>query len=97
MEELKYFEVRKEVLQGKTKQFNVLIDGTPAGDGESDGEEKEIVTGFIVIESRENGVVENFKFYPVETNMEDYTNNEYKVLEKIIEEHEPTKWQNHEW
>lgn len=94
---MKYFEVRKEVLDGTTRQYNVLMDGTHAGTSESDGEAREITTGFSVWEYDEQGMTENVEFYPVETDMGDFTNNEQEVLEKIISDHQPTEWQNNEW
>lgn len=94
---MRYFEVRKEVLDGTTRQYNVLIDGTHAGTSESEGEALEITTGFSVWEYTEDGVTENVEFYPVETDMGDFTNNEEKVLDKIIEDHPAEEWQNNEW
>lgn len=97
MENIRYFEVRKEVLTGKTEQYNVLIDGSPAGTSDSEGEAREITTGFIVYEYGEDGSTENVRFYPVQTNTENYTNNEEEVLAQIIADHQPTEWQNNEW
>lgn len=94
---MRYFEVRKEVMDGITRQYNVLIDGTHAGTSESDGEAREITVGFSVLEYDEQGMTENVEFYPVETDMGDFTNNEQEVLEKIISDHQPTEWQNYEW
>lgn len=94
---IRYFEVRKEVLSGTTRQYNVCIDGTHAGTSESEGEEREITLGFSVWEYDEQGMTENVEFYPVNTNMGDFTNDEDKVLEQIISDHQPTEWQNNEW
>lgn len=94
---MKYFEVRKEVLDGTTRQYNVLIDGTHAGTSESEGEAREVTTGFSVWEYAEDGTTENVEFYPVETDMGDFTNNEDEVLEKIKADHNPSEWQNHDW
>lgn len=93
----RYFEVRKEVLSGKTRQYNVCIDGTPAGTSESEGDEKEIVLGFVVWEFDENGVEEDTIYYPVKTDTETFKNNEEEVLAEIINDHPAERWQNHEW
>lgn len=94
---MNYFEVRKEVLNGTIRQFNVCIDGTHAGTGESEGESKEITTGFSVWEYDEQGITEDVKFYPVETNTETWEDNEQIVLDKIIQDHPAGLWQNNEW
>lgn len=94
---MRYFEVRKEVLDGTTRQYNVLIDGTHAGTSESEGEAREITTGFSVWEYAEDGTTENVEFYPVATDMGDFTNNEDIVLEHIKSIYTPDKWQNNEW
>lgn len=94
---MRYFEVRKEVLGGITRQFNVLIDGTHAGTSESEGEAQEITTGFNVWEYDEDGTNQNVEFYPVKTDTTDWGNNEDEVLEKIINDHPASEWQNNEW
>ena len=93
----KYFEVRKEVLNGVLRQYNVLADGTHAGTSESEGQAREITTGFSVWEYDAEGYTTNTEFYPVVTNMGDFTNNEDEVLEKIKQDYPAGEWQNHEW
>lgn len=94
---VRYFEVRKEVLTGETRQYNVCADGSHAGTSESDGEAREITTGFNVWEYEEDGTTIGVEFYEVQTNMGDFTNNEDEVLEKIKQDHPAGEWQNHEW
>lgn len=94
---MKYFEVRKEVLDGTTRQYNVLMDGTHAGTSESDGEARTLTTGFSVWEYDEQGLTQNVEFYPVETNMGTWEDNANDVLNYIIEDHPAGEWQNHEW
>lgn len=93
----RYFEVRKEVLSGITKQFNVLIDGTNAGTCESDGEAREITTGFSVWEYNEQGMTDKVEFYPVKTDTTNWENDEDEVLKQIISDHPAGEWQNNEW
>lgn len=94
---MKYFEVRKEVLEGTTRQYNVCSDGSHAGVSESDGEPREITTGFIVWEYDENGETTGVEFYGVSTYTGDWTNNEQDILEQIKEDHPSNEWQNHDW
>lgn len=93
----RYFEVRKEVLSGITKQFNVSIDGTNAGTYESDGEAREITTGFSVWEYDEQGMTDKVEFYPVKTDTTNWENDEDEVLKQIISDHPAGEWQNNEW
>ena len=99
---MRYFSVEKEIVRGEMYRYPVCIDGTQAqAEYEVDtwGEEtdKSITTGFTFIEYDESGISIDYKFYPVETNMATYENNENEVLEKIISEHPATEWQNHDW
>ena len=93
----RYFEVRKEVLSGTTRQYNVLIDGTHAGTSESEGEIREITTGFNVWEYEEDGTTIGVEFYPVKTDTTNWDNDEDEVLKQILNDHPAGEWQNHEW
>lgn len=95
---MRYFEVRKEVLDGMTRQYNVCIDGEPAGTSESEMEARSMTTGFNVWEYDEDGMTTDVKFYAVKTDTEAWEDNEQEVLNKIIEDHRPEDgWQNNEW
>ena len=100
---MKYFQVEKEIIKGEMYRYPVCMDGTqaqPEYEVDTWGEEKDksITTGFTFIEYDESGLSVDYKFYPVETNMETWEDNEQEVLNKIIEEHRPEDgWQNHDW
>ena len=94
---MRYFEVRAEVLSGTTRQYNVCIDGSHAGTSESEGEMREITTGFSVWEYEEDGETIGVEFYPVITDTSEWTDNADEVLKQIETDHQPDEWQNHEW
>lgn len=100
-EEKRYFEVEREYIYGKMRRYGVYSDGSMAHDSydvDMDGSDiKEITTGFVVHEYDEAGMTIGYEFYPVETNMETFENNEEKVLERIKAEYDPLYWQNNEW
>lgn len=95
---MKYFEVERESIRSVPYVVRVLSDGTDA-EREREGEEiREVTTGYSVFVYNESGITEEVEFYPVETNMGDFTNNEEEVLEKIKADFAPEKgYQNNEW
>lgn len=99
---MKYFDVEKEILVIKDiRRYGVCTDCTPATpsyDVDYEEKPKEIVAGFTVYEFDEDDTsAKHIEFYPVETNMATYENNEQEVLDKIREKYDPSEWQNNNW
>lgn len=93
---MKYFSVNREELVGMTTTGEIFSDGEYK-DLPDDVEARNITMGFSVMEYNESGMIENVRFYPVETDMESLTDNSDKVLDKIKEDYSPTEWQNNNW
>lgn len=93
---MRYFEVHKEELRGS------LMSGEVYSDGEYSSEADElecatITTGFSVYEYAESGERLGTEFYPVRTDMGDFSDNADEVLEKIKADYPATEWQNNNW
>lgn len=93
---MKYFNVRIESITGPKEMIDVDIEGNYINTSD-EGEYQTISTGFIVDELDEMGIIVNSHFYPILTNMEDFSNNEQEVLEKIKKDYPASEWQNHNW
>lgn len=93
---MKTFSVNKEELIGTQTTGEIYSDGEYINLPD-DIEAKTITMGFSVFEYGEDGMIENVRFYPVETDMESLTDNSDKVLDKIKEDYSPTEWQNNNW
>ena len=93
---MKYFSVNKEELVGMMTTGEIYSDGEYKNLPD-DVEARNITMGFSVMEYGEDGMIENVKFYAVETDMESLANNEDAVLNKIKEDYKAGEWQNHDW
>lgn len=93
---MKYFSVNKEELVGMMTTGEIYSDGEYKNLPD-DVEARNITMGFSVWEYDEDGTTENVEFYPVATDMGDFTNNEDIVLEHIKSIYTPDEWQNNEW
>lgn len=100
-EKTKFFSVEKEIMYVKDiDRFPVYSDGEKSGDNynvDVDGYPETITIGFLVNIYGEDGFLKRCEFYPVNTNMLDFTNNEKEVLDKIKADFPAGEWQNNEW
>ena len=91
---------REYAVVKEMRRYEINSDGTQAQvsyDVDSISNPSEITTGFLVQLFNEQGLIDNCIFYPVETNMDDFTDNSKEVLERIKGEYTPDKYQNNCW
>lgn len=98
---MKNFTVEREyLLIREFRRERVCSDGSEASDGydvDSENLPTEITTGFVVELWDEDNRINDHIFFPVETNMDDFTNNEQEVLERIKKEFPAGDYQNNDW
>lgn len=96
---MRYFTVEKEVMRVAPVRFGVASDGTQSADEWETDYEQEITTGFVVniYDDDSEMMISDCSFYPVQTDMENFENNEDKVLEQIKHDFPAPEWQNDEW
>ncbi len=95
---MRYFSVEKEVLDGQCSTGVVERDGGFIGAPDIQDEYKTITTGFSVFEYDDKTMMtEDVKWYGVETDFRDWSNNEEEVLNKIEADHPAGEWQCNEW
>lgn len=93
---MKYFEVEKEILTGMIKRGK--YDGDFYTAEAYNVKDFELCLGFNVNELDEAGRTEQVRFYPVQTNTADFSDNREKVLDQIRQDYSPDNgWQNNDW
>ena len=94
---MKYFEVHKEELRGSLMSGEVYSDGEYVNEAD-ELEIRTITTGYSVYEYNDIGVRIGTEFFPVETNIGDWSDNSEDQLEYIKTIYSADKgWQNNNW
>lgn len=93
---MKYFEVHKEELRGSLMSGEIYADGEYINEAD-ELEIRTLTTGFSVYEYDEQGVRTGTEFYPVSTNMGDWSDDAEEVIENIKRDYPADEWQNHSW
>lgn len=93
---MKYFEVHKEELRGSLMSGEVFADGEYINEAD-ELEIRTITTGLAVYEYDEQGVRIDTKFYPVTTDMSDWSDDCEEVIENIKRDYPADVWQNNAW
>ena len=93
---MKHFEVHKEELRGSVMSGEIYADGEYINEA-GELEIRTLTTGFSVYEYDEDGVRNGTEFYPVSTDMEDWSDDAEEVIENIKRDHPADVWQNNNW
>lgn len=93
---MKYFEVHREELRGSLMSGEIYADGEYINEAD-ELKNMAITTGFSVDEYDENGEHIGTEFYPVSTDMNDWSDNAEEQIENIKRDYPADIWQNNAW
>lgn len=93
---MKYFEVHREELKGSLMSGEIYADGEYINEAD-ELEVRTLTTGFSVYEYDEQGTRIGTEFYPVSTDMGDWSDDAEEVIENIKRDYPADVWQNNNW
>ena len=94
---MRYFQVEREELRGSIMAGECYADGEYI-DEAHEREIRSLTIGFSVWQYDEDGETIAVDFYPVKTDMGDFTDDSEEVIKQIRADYAPEKgWQNNNW